>query len=77
MKLAMLLFSAADDCSREGAAIGEGIAWLFTRVAWTIIVVLAIAVTSGVVVGHRKRAIVRGRCPPTGAGRDDTLPQLR
>ncbi len=58
MKLSLLLSSAAA-CSREGSAIGEGLVWLFTRVAWTTIAVLAVAVISGAIVGHRKRAIVR------------------
>lgn len=59
MKLSLLLPSAALACSREGWAIGEGLAWLYTRVAWTTVAVLVIAVVSGAIVGHRKRAVVR------------------
>lgn len=59
MKLSLLVSSAAVACSREGAAIGAGLAWFLTRVAWTIIAVLAVAVISGVIVGRRRGAVVR------------------
>jgi len=59
MTLPVFLSFAALACSRDGQAIGEGLAWFYTRVAWTIIAVLGIAVASGVLVGYRRRAILR------------------
>jgi len=59
MKLSLLVSSAAVACSPEGQAIADGLVWFYTRVAWTIIAVLAIAVISGAIIGYRKRAIVR------------------
>lgn len=44
-------------CSREGAGIGEGIAWLLTVAAVIFVVVIAVAVISGIVVGSRRKAV--------------------
>ena len=59
MKRSLLVSPATVACSPEGQAIADGLVWSYTRVAWAIIAVLAVAVISGAIVGYRKRRIVR------------------
>ena len=51
MKLLTPAFFTAIACSREGWAIGEGLAWFFKWVTITIVTVLVLALVSGIVVG--------------------------
>jgi hypothetical protein len=54
MKLLTPVSLAAIACSREGWAIGEGLARFFEWVAITVATVLVLALASGIVIGTRK-----------------------